>query len=119
MNEINNKADMKKMEAYLRVKAKGQFTFKPDLLKDVLSELKKCAEDLHIDITVETVDATNREVLLLTSSGALIGSVVGYMLAYIPGALFGCIVGATIGAVISGITCTVRHEDEQLVLQLA
>jgi uncharacterized membrane protein len=118
MTDIKSSTDIKKLEAHLRVKARGRFTFDPDLLKEILVELKNHAEQFNVEISLETVDETTQEVLLFTSGGALIGGVVGFMLAHIPGALIGGIVGATIGACMASISLTLRHEDEKLVLQI-
>jgi len=119
MTEIKDSTDIKKLEAYLRVKARGRFTFDPHMLKEILAELRNHAEQFNVGISLETIDETKREVLLFTSSGALIGGVVGFMLAHIPGALIGGIVGATIGLCLGSISLTLRHEDEKMVLQIS
>ena len=119
MTEIKNQSELKKLDAYFRVKAKGRFSFEPELLENVFTELKKCAEEYNVNILLETFDDNKSDVLLFTTSGALIGGVVGYMLAYIPGALVGVIVGATIGAFIGSITVTLRCENEAMLLEIS
>lgn len=118
MNEIKDQNDLRKLEAYLRVKARGRFSFNPELLKDLMAQLKNHAERLNVDITLETFDGTARQALLFTSGGALIGGVVGFMLAYTPGALVGIIVGAAMGSLLGSITLSLRYVNEEMILEI-
>lgn len=117
--EIKNLDDIRKLEAYLRVKAKGAFSFTPEMLKEVMSALQKHAESFKVDISLITSDGIAREVLFLTSTGALIGGVVGYIIAWIPGAIIGVMTGAALGAILAGIKLSLSQQDDGLlVLQI-
>lgn len=105
---ISSQDAIKKLLAFVAVRAKGRFEISPELLEEVYASLRQFADNNKVRITVVQPGAAKVE--LYSWGGAATGGMIGYMMASLPGALTGATVGYGIGMMLAHVNITVTRQ---------
>lgn len=108
--KIQDDDDIRKLFAFVRVRAKGEFLIAVDVLEEVVCGLREFAKSNNINI--EAYTPTNEKIFYFGAGGAITGAAAGYLIGSFPGMAIGFVAGGIVGCSIAHVKLVIHKPDD-------